>query len=85
MMRYERAGFPGDRGLWEGGIIFRRDGCPRGWQDTWWDEIQNQSQRDQLSLPYALWSTGQSVHTFPARPLDVVKMHHHAGEGGEPA
>ena len=55
--RYRREGYPENAGLFWGGLLVRKAGC-EVFNKLWWSEIQNGSERDQISLPYCLWKTG---------------------------
>jgi hypothetical protein len=60
-------------GLGAGGCILRRPGCER-FNEVWWEEYQSGSMRDQISLPYALATSGVtyflSAEKCPQRPGD---------------
>jgi hypothetical protein len=79
MMKYTAEGMPCDFGLWEGGVIGRKAGCPRDWQNAWWEEIQTESTRDQLSLAYIIWKFRPKFQELTSRPT-FVKMYDHARE-----
>lgn len=55
--RYRQHGYPDDAGLYLGGIIVRRGDC-REFNEIWWREVQDWSVRDQISLPFAIKSSG---------------------------
>lgn len=62
MNRYINEGFPKDYGFYECSIIIREHNkfeCIHV-MDTWWNEIMNESKRDQLSFMYSLWKNGFS-------------------------
>lgn len=65
--RYQAEGFPPHYGLTENNIIFRSGESTRllPVMEQWWFEFQNGIQRDQLSLPYVLWSTGFPIYRIP--------------------
>lgn len=45
-----------DQGLYETGILMRRNNIHViNFNEMWWDEINNNSIRDQISFPYVLW------------------------------
>lgn len=73
LARYQADGFPSDTGLTENGIIFRSGDSARliPVMEQWWEELQNGVQRDQLSLPYVLWSTGIPVYRLPFSARDA--------------
>ncbi len=62
LARYVAAGLPSDHRLTENAIIFRRhDG--RGLTDAmdmWWQEMEDGTRRDQISLPWVRHATGLS-------------------------
>jgi len=48
--------FPQHFGLWETGVLIRRHTkAIRDLSTAWWEELQSQSIRDQIGLPYVLW------------------------------
>lgn len=57
---YKKAGYPQHNGLIESGIIVREHNNPlvKKVMQTWWEEVYNKSQRDQLSFNYACWKHG---------------------------
>ena len=58
---YKDNGFPDDYGMLECNVIVTDLTCEnaRGIFEMWWDEVlQSGSGRDQLALPYVLWSKG---------------------------
>jgi hypothetical protein len=62
MHRYRSEGYPQGNGLFEAGVIFRRDTpAVRRLMDMWWVEYDAGTHRDQLSLPYAAWKSGVVV------------------------
>lgn len=59
MQRYQSEGYV-DTGLFETGILMRRNNEKvKKFNEDWWNEINNYSLRDQLSLPYVLWKNSQ--------------------------
>ena len=55
--RYKNEGFPKNYGLLQSNIMLRihnHKDCIR-LMETWWDELKDNSHRDQLSFNYALW------------------------------
>lgn len=62
MRRYSREGYPLNNGLFEGGVILRRN-TDRAIKtlECWWKEYSRGVKRDQLSLTYVLWKLGCSV------------------------
>ena len=63
LRRYREAGLPPAPPFTENAIIFRRHGNPvlAEAMDLWWSELQNYTQRDQLSLPYVLFNSQLKV------------------------
>lgn len=78
--RYSRAGLPPRFGLWEAGATVRRN-TPRNraLNEAWWEEVQRHSRRDQLSLPFALWSLGLSWSSLQRNVADNpwLRLHDH--------
>lgn len=74
--RYHRQKFPENFGLWEGGIIFRTPSkLVESFNVMVWEEICAGSIRDQLTIPYCLWSLGLRCDTLPSRMPDMVRQH----------
>lgn len=65
---YHAAGLPETTGLWETSMLFRAH-TPQNatLMQTWWQELQTYSARDQVSLPYALWKTQTPIHELDFR------------------
>ena len=59
MDRYRREGFPHNYGLQQANIIIRNHNNKSCIElmDKWWEEVEKESHRDQLSLSYAIWTT----------------------------
>jgi hypothetical protein len=57
MQKYKEEGMAKNYGLGENNILLRKhnDTFNIKIMSEWWSELQNQSQRDQLSLAYVLW------------------------------
>jgi hypothetical protein len=57
IQKYEQEGYPKQNGLYRCGIIVRngRDPLIQKLNETWWNEIESGSWRDQISFPYACW------------------------------
>lgn len=53
-------GFPRHFGLFETNVIIRFHNDPKckAVMDTWWNEIETRTKRDQLSFTYSLWKNG---------------------------
>ena len=59
---YRRAGMPRNAGLWETGVLIRRNSeVTRRLELAWWDQLARYSSRDQLSLPFVEWSLGVPI------------------------
>ena len=56
---YESQGFQDDQGLIEANVILRKHTDPllNETMDLWWQNLQEFTRRDQLSLPFVLWKT----------------------------
>lgn len=57
---YREDGFPDDIGLIESAVLIRRhhDAPVDATMEIWWKEVDEKTQRDQLSFPYAAWKSG---------------------------
>jgi len=63
--KYYNEGFP-PTSLYETGCLLRRNTkLVQNFNNTWWEEIQKNSIRDQVSFPYAAWKHGVAINTFP--------------------
>ena len=71
--RYEKEGFPKKFGLTQNCIVIRRHNDRKCIEtmNVWWNEVLNGSYRDQLSLFYALWKTGNK--SYKILPKDIFK------------
>ena len=60
ILKYKEEKFPEKYGLVQTGIMFRKHNDPKciKLMETWWNEIEQHSHRDQLSFNYAVWKTG---------------------------
>lgn len=60
MKGYKKRGMPAKFGLSENNILLRSHNEPEvsTLMEDWWREIQNKSNRDQLSLPFLMWDRG---------------------------
>ncbi|MCR5324866.1 MAG: DUF616 domain-containing protein [Lachnospiraceae bacterium] len=60
MKAYRKEGFPKHYGLFETNVIIRKMNEPKliTLMDTWWEEMEKYTKRDQLSFTYALWKNG---------------------------
>ena len=57
LTHYRKEGFPKHFGLFETNIVIRKHQDPNciNIMETWWNEIDNFTKRDQLSFTYSLW------------------------------
>ncbi len=64
MQKYKEEGMASNYGLGENNILLRKHNeiVIIKIMNDWWAELQNQSQRDQLSLAYVLWKNGVKFH-----------------------
>jgi len=78
MEAYKKAGFPERFGLHETNIVYRRHNEPEiiALMEEWLYWIENFTQRDQLSLSFALWKNHRSVapYSFPNARTDGVNF-----------
>lgn len=64
--RYREEGFPSNLGLFETGVIVRRNNNRvNEFNNLWWNEIKNGSGRDQLSNMYASWKLSLDIDRIP--------------------
>jgi hypothetical protein len=81
MAQYRRLGYPADHGLTESGVMFRAHGDPRvrAAMEDWWRQIENFSQRDQLSVNFVLWRNSLRYTPLPwaSRESPVLRYHPH--------
>jgi hypothetical protein len=64
--RYANEGLPQNFGLTENGLIIRKNNAKiKELNELWWKEYQEGSQRDQLSMPYALWKVKPKLKILP--------------------
>jgi hypothetical protein len=80
MARYRAAGYLAHHGLYENGVLMRRNTpALKEFEELWWREYSNGSVRDQLSMMYCAWATGMSVapihDTKNLRTDERVKLH----------
>lgn len=64
MDKYKNEGFPKNFGLGENNIIFRKHNSDNiiKLMTDWWEELNTQTKRDQLSLAYVLWKNGENFN-----------------------
>lgn len=66
MQRYRGEGYPENNGLFENGFLVRPNNVKtKEFEQLWWKEYKDGSQRDQLSMVYALWKSGQEAKAMP--------------------
>ena len=79
--KYKAEGFPEEYGLTANGFIIRshRDKALNNVMEDWWNEINDYSSRDQLSLQYACWKNGYSYDTSDIYIMDnpYIKIYDH--------
>ena len=67
---YRSAGMPDRFGLWACGVLgWRRTAAAVAFGRAWLDENRRWSTRDQVSLPFLLWSMPLAFGVFPAAQL----------------
>lgn len=67
--RYQQEGFPKGLGLGENCYIIRKNNDKvREFNELWWDEYENGSERDQLSFMYCVWKTGINLEFITGNP-----------------
>ncbi|AXQ96024.1 DUF616 domain-containing protein (plasmid) [Cereibacter azotoformans] len=66
--RYQAEGWDNQLPLYECNFIVRRHNDPDVMRamTLWWNEIEENSRRDQVSFPYAMWKSG--IHPLSLRP-----------------
>jgi len=83
MDRYKAEGLPVNHGMVQTGVIGRRNSDRvKEFERLWWEEIKNESQRDQLSFNYCLWKYPDliKVDTFDPNKLgEFVALCPHRG------
>jgi len=70
---YFESGMPVEQPLTDNGIIFRWHKHPKllDAMSSWWDNLQDFSKRDQLSLPYIIWKNDLPVKIWDWTFRDV--------------
>jgi hypothetical protein len=65
MNSYKEQGFPKNFGLGENNILFRKHNNEKVIKimTDWWEELNTQTKRDQLSFAYVLWKNGKDIKT----------------------
>ena len=74
MERYREEGLPENNGMVQTGVIGRRNTpAVKEFEALWWEEIKNNSQRDQLSFNYCLWKYPKLLKVDPFDPNRLGK------------
>lgn len=63
---YKKEGFPEKFGLFENSFIVRKHNHPEciDLMNSWWEQMEKYTWRDQLSLSYTLWKNGYDIDTI---------------------
>ena len=63
MKKYETEGFPSHFGFFENSIIVRKHNDKQcvSIMETWWNELVNETKRDQLSFMYSVWKNSKTI------------------------
>lgn len=80
--KYKSEGFPEQYGLYATGIMIRRNNEDvKRFNEVWWNEVRDFSERDQISQCYASWKTGVSITAINSdRNVynnEIVKVYKH--------
>ncbi|MEA4851981.1 MAG: DUF616 domain-containing protein [Paludibacter sp.] len=64
--KYFNDGFPDNIGMVETGLLIRNHNHPKvkGLMNIWWQEIREETTRDQLSIMYVLWKTEFELYSI---------------------
>lgn len=84
--RYRESGLNTNNGLTENNIIFRSGNSEKLFpvMEKWWQEFLSGVPRDQISLPYILWSTDTKIYRLPFSSRDLnpyFRIVPHRGSG----
>lgn len=73
MNSYRRDGFPEEFGLYENSLIVRKhnDFQCKEVMALWWEQVNNYTVRDQLSLMYCLWKKGYNKYFIAELGADI--------------
>jgi hypothetical protein len=75
--RYDNEGFPHHYGLMETNIILRKGkDYVKDLMELWWQEIKNNSHRDQLSINYVIWRQNVKDKINAVQSRDFPPMKH---------
>jgi len=80
IQRYKNLEFPEDSGLYACGFMIRKHNEIIEFSEAWWNEILNNSKRDQISFPFILnqFKKLLKIHTFRFKDcLDYFKWTRH--------
>ena len=85
--RYKEEGFPVNYGLVQTNVMIRRhnDQYSKDLMEKWWDELKDNSHRDQLSFNYAVWKCGSRKFkyliktTCNSKTFNWIKSHKKKG------
>lgn len=84
MDSYEKEGFPKNFGLGENNILIRKHNSKKVMilMNDWWNELNTQTKRDQLSLAYVLWKKGEKFNFMDesARGSDFFRIKLHSAQ-----
>ena len=87
MNRYKEEGFPANYGLVQTNVMIRRHNDPysKNLMEKWWEELKDNSHRDQLSFNYAVWKCGSDKFkpliktTCNSKTFNWIKSHRKKG------
>lgn len=79
MEKYRQQGFPVRAGMFATGFMIRRNNeRTRAFAEIWWQEVEQHSHRDQLSVVYALKNSPATLQLINHYTLRMgVKIHQH--------
>jgi hypothetical protein len=67
MLQYKSESFPEHYGLSENSVLLRKNNDENiiKLMELWWNEVNNKSKKDQLSLQYAIWKNSFDIKYYP--------------------
>jgi hypothetical protein len=72
--RYKAIHYPKDNGLFETGVVVRKHTkFINEFNELWWSEIEQYSERDQLSCNYCLWQLDIKPKELPSKYMIIGK------------
>lgn len=75
--KYRKENYPAYNGLVETGCLVRKQGDESAeFNKRWWNEITQNSYRDQLSFNYVMWKYNQKYSLIPEQPRKCKFFHH---------